>query len=127
MSDLGDALAAYDAAWAASQAAMDDLVAAFDEYRRINWDLRRRVGEGEAADLVLQSNGGGEQRVAIDDALEGFGRTRDTLRTAIIDLGVQQGRSISEMGRRMGISRQYAARLAAARKRADPPPEGTPA
>ena len=111
-SDVEEALGAFDSAFAGTEAAIDDLKGALEEYRRINRELRRRVGAGEAADLVLGSNGGGEQRVALDDALEGFNRTRDTLRAAIIALGVGQGRSISEMGRRMGISRQYAARLA---------------
>ena len=111
--DLEKTLAQYEEGLAIADAAIDNLIEALEGYRESIFEWRRRVGEGEASDLVVRSIGGAELRFTINEALEGFTHCRDLLRTSIIVAGVLQGRSISEMGRTLGISRQYAAHLAA--------------
>jgi len=50
-------------------------------------------------------------REGLASASEGFDRARKELRRAMITLGVEQGESVSEMGRLLGLSKQYAQRL----------------
>lgn len=119
--DLRKTLDEYDEGLAVAQTAIDNLISSLEEYREDIIEWRRRVDQGEPADLVVKSIGGAQRRFALNEALEGFTHCRDALRTAIIAAGVLQGRSIAEMGRHLGLSRQYAAHLLAdARARQEP-------
>jgi hypothetical protein len=52
-------------------------------------------------------------RQSVTEALETFETTRRQMRLAMLSLGQEEGASISELGRSIGVSRQLASRLAA--------------
>lgn len=55
-------------------------------------------------------------RSELTDAMDDFERARHDVRLAFFALGAEQGKSMSEMGRALGVSRQLASRLAAEAK-----------
>jgi len=70
------------------------------------------VGRGTAMVDALACVQGPQLRQDLADALRGFEEQRHRARLAIIALAREQGASISEVGRQLGISRQLAYRLA---------------
>ncbi len=83
-------------------------------YKRANADLVKRVAQGES---VLEAfdglDGAMQSQRELTDKLEEFEAFRHQVRVALFACATAQGASLSEIGRRLGISRQLASRLAA--------------
>jgi septal ring factor EnvC (AmiA/AmiB activator) len=82
-------------------------------YKRANAKLSTRIARGES---VLEAFDGLEgtmrRQRELTETLEEFDAARHQVRVALFALATAQGASRSEIGRRLGISRQLAARLA---------------
>lgn len=75
-------------------------------------EIARRIEAGETAvDAVLESTKP-TLRQQMTGAIAGFEEARHQMRVALFDLALEQGSSISEVGRALNISRQLASRLA---------------
>jgi len=83
-------------------------------YERAVATLATRVHRGES---VLESfdamDGAMRGRRELTETFEEFETARRQVRLALFSLASAQGASMSELGRRLGISRQLASRLAA--------------
>jgi len=74
--------------------------------------IARRIEAGEMAlDAVLESTKP-TLRQQMTGAIAAFEEARHQMRVALFDLALEQGSSISEVGRALDISRQLASRLA---------------
>jgi hypothetical protein len=83
-------------------------------YKRANARLARRVAQGESVLEAFDGLEGAMQRHReLTETLEEFEAARHHVRVALFALATAQGASLSEIGRRLGISRQLASRLAA--------------
>ncbi|HXW35923.1 MAG TPA: hypothetical protein VEJ87_15215 [Acidimicrobiales bacterium] len=74
--------------------------------------IARRLENGELAIAASQGTAIPSQRRQVTEAIEDFEAARHNLRLALFALGKEEGASISEIGRVLGISRQLASRLA---------------
>ena len=88
-------------------------------------DLAQRVLAGESVLEAFNAMDGAMQRHReMPETLEEFESARHSLRLALFNLALEQGATASELGRRLGISRQLASRLAGnARSKASEPPD----
>jgi hypothetical protein len=77
----------------------------------------KRIESGEWTDAAANAGVPGI-RSEVTEAMDNFEKARHQVRLAFFDLGTDQGKSIAEMGRALGISRQLASRLAAEAKQA---------
>jgi len=85
-----------------------------DRYRRANVQLAARVEQGQPVLEAFDALEGAMQRHReLTETLEVFESARHHVRRALFALSTEQGASLSELGRRIGISRQLASRLAA--------------
>lgn len=82
-------------------------------YRGVTTTMITRVENGTLMFDAIQQAYGSIVRPELTDALEEFEAARHRARLAMFRLGIEQGSSISEIGRALGISRQLASRLAA--------------
>jgi hypothetical protein len=82
-------------------------------YERTMATIARRLEQGSAAIAASEGSDIPTQRRQVTEAIEGFEAARHQLRLALFTLGIEEGASISEIGRTLGISRQLASRLAA--------------
>lgn len=82
-------------------------------YKRANATLARRVSQG---DSVLEAfdamDGSMDRQRELTEMFEEFEAIRHRVRLALFGLAEAQGVSMSELGRRLGISRQLASKLA---------------
>jgi hypothetical protein len=94
--------------------AVESLEDVLGRYKRAVAGLATHVEEGES---VLESfdglDGAMQRHRELTETLEEFGAARHQVRLALFALAMAQGASMSELGRRLGISRQLASRLAA--------------
>jgi len=80
-------------------------------------EIAGRIEAGElAVDAVLDSTKP-TLRQQVTGAIADFEEARHQMRVALFDLALEQGASISEIGRALNISRQLASRLAQEAKR----------
>ncbi len=99
---------------------ISDLVEADDElrelllrYRKLNLNLAKLIEKGDAGAGALKALDAPTQRRDVTEGLVKFDAARHQVRLALFSLCLEEGTSISEIGRLLGISRQLASRLAA--------------
>ncbi len=99
---------------------ISELVEADDElrelllrYRKINANLAKLIERGESGAAALKAIDAPIQRREVTEGLEKFDAARHQVRLALFSLCLEEGTTISEIGRLLGISRQLASRLAA--------------
>jgi len=94
--------------------ATNNLEAVLVRYKRAINNLAAHVEEG---DSVLEAfdklDGAMLRQRELTETVDEFAAARHQVRLAVFALAVAQGASLSELGRRLGISRQLASRLAA--------------
>ena len=74
--------------------------------------VSRHLEDGEPAIAASRRTGFPSQRRRVTEVIEDFEAARHRLRLALFAVGKEEGVSISEVGRVLGISRQLASRLA---------------
>jgi DNA-directed RNA polymerase sigma subunit (sigma70/sigma32) len=83
-------------------------------YKRANAKLAKRIERGESVLEAFDGLAGTMRRHReLTEALAELEAARHQVRVALFALSTAQGVSLSEVGRRLGISRQLASRLAA--------------
>jgi len=75
--------------------------------------IAKHLEGGAPGVAAAQGTGIPTERRQVTEAIEEFEAARHQLRLALFALGKEEGASISEVGRVLGISRQLASRLAA--------------
>ena len=98
---------------AALHEAIDDLRRMLLRFKESTGKFATLVEEGEAVVPALETIQGPILRRDLSDALEVFEAARQQARVAVLALGREQGASLSEVGRLLGISRQLASHLVA--------------
>jgi len=93
--------------------AIDTLRAELLNFKKATTRSAALVDQGMDVVHALACIKGPKLRSDLAEALDGFEEHRHRMRIAILALGQEQGASLSEVGRQLGISRQLAARLAA--------------
>jgi hypothetical protein len=72
----------------------------------------KNLESGKGASLTLKTEEAGEARRALTEALDEFERCRHQARLSLIAAELEEGRSIGDIGRTWGFSRQLASRYA---------------
>ena len=85
-------------------------------------DVAALLEGGDLPIAALKGAPGPMRRQELTEALEEFERMRHQVRVSFFALATEQGTSISEVGRMLGISRQLASRVAAEAGDAGPTP-----
>jgi hypothetical protein len=83
------------------------------DYERTMRRIAERLEEGAPGITASRGTSIPSERRQVTEAIEEFEAARHQLRLALFALGTEEGASISEVGRVLGISRQLASRLAA--------------
>jgi hypothetical protein len=83
------------------------------DYRRANVNLAKRIGNGDPGVIALTNLNASIRRRTVTESMEEFESARHLLRVALFALCMEEGASISDVGKVLGISRQLASRLAA--------------
>ena len=96
--------------------AVDELRAVLLHYKKANITLIDMVARGEPVIASLEHVDAPSLRPQLTDALDAFAGSRHEARLALLAVALEDGSSISEVGRALSISRQLASRLAAERK-----------
>ena len=97
----------------ALRASIAHLRSVLEKYGKQNDRLRSRIeAGGDLGDTLDQLSGAGARR-QMTEALEQFEVARHRVRLSMFALAEEQGMSISDVARSLGISRQLASRLAA--------------
>jgi len=81
-------------------------------YEKAMLRIAKRLENGEPGVTAARGTGIPTQRRQVTESIEEFEAARHQLRLALFALGREEGASISEIGRVLGISRQLASRLA---------------
>jgi hypothetical protein len=81
-------------------------------YERAMTKIAGHLERGEPGVSAARGTGIPTQRRQVTEAIEEFEAARHQLRLALFALGREEGASIAEIGRTLGISRQLASRLA---------------
>ena len=89
------------------------LRAALEQFENANAGLAQRVQGGDRLVDALKGVGAPEPRLEINEALEEFEVARHRVRVAMFARAIEDGTSMSEVGRALGVSRQLSARLGA--------------
>jgi len=89
------------------------------DYERTMSRIGTRLEEGVAGIAASSGTSIPSERQQVTEAIEEFEAARHQLRLALFALGKEEGASISEVGRVLGISRQLASRLAAEAEESD--------
>jgi hypothetical protein len=82
------------------------------QYTAGSAEIVRQVEQGSLLTEALDSLQGALRRREVTEAMEQLEAARHRVRLAMFALGHAQGSSASELGRKLGISRQLASRLA---------------
>jgi len=90
-----------------------DLRSVLLRYERGSVEVTGRVERGDTLADALEAAKGPIRRREVTEALDKFEAARHQVRLSMFSLASEQGTSMSELGRRLGISRQLASRLAA--------------
>lgn len=98
---------------AALHIAIDDLRSMLLHFKESTGKFAALVDGGEAVVPALESIQTATLRRDLTDAFEVFEAIRQQTRVAVLALGREQGASLSEVGRLLGISRQLASQLVA--------------
>jgi len=91
----------------------DELVDILTRYKKANMALIDLLKDGGEIVDALDGLGGPMRRRELTEALDAFEAARHAIRVAMFALAGEQGSTLSELGRKLGISRQLASRLAA--------------
>ena len=90
----------------------DQVVELLQRYKEANIKLSKRIESGEPLmDVLGNLNARVEHPRELTETLEEFETARHQVRVALFALGMEQGASMSEIGRVLGISRQLSSRL----------------
>jgi hypothetical protein len=89
-----------------------ELRAVLARYEEGSANVARRVKDGEPLADALQAEHGPLQRQEVTEAIEKLEGARHQVRLSMFSLAKEQGTSISELSRQLGISRQLGSRLA---------------
>jgi len=81
-------------------------------YERTMTKIAKGLEAGTPGMVAARGTGIPTQRRRVTEAIQEFEAARHELRLALFALGKEEGASISEVGRVLGISRQLASRLA---------------
>jgi len=81
-------------------------------YKRVSAQLASRVQQGRPVTDALEQLEGPVRRREVTEAMDQLEGARHRVRLAMFALGNAQGASASELGRKLGVSRQLASRLA---------------
>jgi len=81
-------------------------------YERAMTKIAEHLEAGEPGVAAARGTGIPNQRRQVTEAIEEFEAARHQLRLALFVVGGEEGASIAEIGRVLGISRQLASRLA---------------
>jgi hypothetical protein len=92
---------------------IDHLRRVLQEFGQLNARLRARIAAGDDLGDTLENLSGPDARRQMTAALEQFEAARHRVRLSMFALAEEQGMSISDVARALGISRQLASRLAA--------------
>lgn len=82
-------------------------------YEQAMGTIAARLEDGAPGISASRGTGIPSERRLVTETIEEFEAARHQLRLALFALGKEEGASISEVGRVLGISRQLASRLAA--------------
>jgi len=82
------------------------------EYKKVSARLVRLVESGEPVVDAIERIGGPQIRPELTNAIDALETARHRTRLALFDQAAEDGSSISEMARALGISRQLGSRLA---------------
>lgn len=93
--------------------AADALRAALGRHKALTTDVAARVHPDIRVVDVLTEAHVPTIRQEITEAIGRFQSARHRFRLAVLALGIEQGATIAEVGRALGVSRQFASRLAA--------------
>jgi hypothetical protein len=74
--------------------------------------VRRQLERGEPLTEVIERNRIASTRVRLTNTVADLERARNQMRMACFRLGLEEGATISELGRLWGFSRQLASRIA---------------
>jgi outer membrane protein TolC len=81
-------------------------------YERAMVIIAERLETGAPAIVASRRTGIPTERRQVTEAIQEFEAARHQLRLALFSVGKEEGASISDVGRVLGISRQLASRLA---------------
>ena len=81
-------------------------------YEKVSAEVVALVRDGHTLASALEALQGPVRRRTVTEAMASFEAARHEVRLAMFALGRENGTSMSELGRQLGISRQLAARLA---------------
>jgi len=81
-------------------------------YEMVSAEVVALVRDGHTLASALEALQGPIRRRTVTEAMASFEAARHEVRLAMFALGRENGTSMSELGRQLGISRQLAARLA---------------
>jgi hypothetical protein len=88
-----------------------DLTDVLKRFERATSQLAGRVDKGEFIVDALRGVSGSMRRRELLEALESFEFARHRVRVGMFAVAIEEGTSLSEMSRALGVSRQLASRL----------------
>ena len=97
----------------------DDVFAVLERYKASSVELAAGVERGENLEDIYPIIEGPARPREVTEVLEKFESARHQVRLAMFELGHEQGLSISEVGRQLGMSRQRASHLVNTARRTD--------
>jgi chromosome segregation ATPase len=89
-------------------------------YEKAMAKIAEHLEDGAPGISAAKGTGIPTERQQVTEAIQEFEAARHQLRLALFTLGKEEGASISEVGRVLGISRQLASRLAKEAEIAEP-------
>jgi len=91
---------------------IDELVGTLRRFKNAVSTQARRIGTGTPAVAALESVNASTIRQEVADALDHLDALRHQMRVAFIALAVEEGASMSDVARTLGVSRQLVSRIA---------------
>jgi hypothetical protein len=89
-----------------------ELRAVLVRYEEGSASVARRVENGEKLEDALEAEKGPLRRLEVTEGVEELEGARHQVRLSMFSLAKEQGTTISELSRQLGISRQLGSRLA---------------
>ncbi|HLX89695.1 MAG TPA: hypothetical protein VKR22_14715 [Acidimicrobiales bacterium] len=90
----------------------DEVCAVLQRYRASSVELAERLKRGELLEDIFPAIEGPARPREVTEVIATLEAARRQVRRSMFELGREQGLSIAEVGRQLGISRQRASRLA---------------